>query len=124
MIKELPQSKGAVRGYEITGNVSLEEEKAWIEKIESVVQEHGKLRFLIILDEGASWGVKAGAADIKWILTHLENIEKIAIVSSSAVWKWLVSIDALFAPLVGIGEKHFDTTELAAAWEWVKQPKA
>ena len=123
MIKELSQSRGAVCGFEITGKVSTEEERAWTGKLEKAAKDHGKLRILVVLGEEASWGLKAGAEDIGWILTHLKNIEKIAIVSSSAVWKWLVSVDALFAPLVGIGEKHFDTAELASAWEWIREPR-
>lgn len=124
MIRELPQSEGAVRGYEITGKVSTEEEQVWIAKIEEAVQEFGKLRILVVLGEGASWGLKAGAEDIKWVMTHLKNLDKIAIVSSSKVWKWLVSIDALFAPMVGIGEKHFETNDLAVAWDWLKKPRS
>jgi hypothetical protein len=32
MIKELPESEGSLLGFEITGKVSLEEEKEWIGK--------------------------------------------------------------------------------------------
>ncbi len=121
MIKELPESNGAIVGFEVTGKVSLEQEKELIGKIENVVQEYGKVSVLAVLHEDAGWGIKAGIEDLKWVATHLKNINKIAIVSSSNVWKWLVTIDGFFAPLVGIGEKHFKTSELDDAWAWLNK---
>ena len=53
-------------------------------------------------------------------MTHLNKLHKIAIVSDSAVWKWLVALDSPFAQLLGIGEKHFERSELDQAWQWVK----
>lgn len=120
MIVELPQSEGCVLGFEITGKVTLEQQQEWIEKIESTLTGCDKISVLIVLSEGASWGLDAGVEDIKWVMRHMSHIEKIAIVSSSQVWRWLVSIDSLFASMVGISEKHFDHAELAAAWAWIK----
>ena len=120
MIIELPESEGRTLGFEITGKVTLEEEKAWIEKIEDALKTHEKLNVLVVLNEGASWGLDAGIEDIKWITTHTKNIHRIAFVSSSSVWKWLVSIDSFFASMVGIEERHFDHADLPAAWNWIK----
>lgn len=120
MIKELPQSEGHALGFEITDKVSLEEEKEWIEKIEKAIEEHGKVSVLVILDEKAGWGVKAGLEDLQWIIKNMKKLDKIAIVSESNVWKWLISVDSQFAKMVGIGEKYFDVSEIADAWQWVK----
>ncbi len=121
MIKPLPQSAGSVLGFEITGKVSAEEEKEWIAKIEQNIEQHGTLSILVVLDENAGWSIDAGIEDLKWILTHMKNLNKIAIVSTSKIWKWLVSIDSLFAPLVGIGEKHFDVSQIEDAWKWIRE---
>lgn len=120
MIKELQESEGSVLGFEITGKVSLEEEKEWIEKFEEAIEKHGSVSALVVLGEQASWGVEAGIEDLKWIMTHMKRLNKIAIVSESTVWKWLVALDSPFAKLVGIGEKHFELSKIADAWEWVK----
>lgn len=121
MIRELPESEGSVIGFEITSKVSFEEEKEWIEKIEKAVEEHGKVSVLAVLGEGASWGVKAGIEDLKWVLKNMKKLNKIAIVSESNVWKWLIALDSPFASLVGISEKHFEPSEIADAWSWVKE---
>ena len=40
MIKELPESEGSVLGFEITGKVTLEEEKEWIRKFDDAIEKH------------------------------------------------------------------------------------
>ena len=120
MIIELPQSEANVFGFEITGAVTLEQQQEWIVKIEKALSQHEKISILIVLSDGASWGLDAGIEDIKWVMRHMSSIQKIAFVSSSTVWKWLVSIDSFFASMVGIQERHFDHAELPAAWQWIK----
>ena len=121
MIIKLPESNEFKLGVEVTGRVSLSEEKEWIKNIEGIIDECGEINLLVVLDEKANWGIKAGVEDLKWITTHMKQINKVAIVSSSTVWKWLVTLDGFFAQYVGIGEKHFQTSELDDAWTWINQ---
>jgi len=120
MIKELPKSEGSVLGFVITGKVTLEEEKKWIDKFNDAIEKHGKVSALVILGDDASWGVKAGIKDLSWIITHMKSLHKLALVSDSKVWKWLVRVDSPFAKMVGIGEKYFESSEIDDAWLWVK----
>lgn len=120
MIKLLPNSHGAVIGFEITSKISLEEEKEWISKIEQVIAEYGSVSVLVVLDKEAGWGIKAGVEDLKWIMTHMNKLNKVAIVSESYVLKWLVTVDSQFAKLVGIGEKYFESEQIDEAWAWIK----
>ena len=119
MIRELAESKGSVLAFEVTGKVALEEKKAWIEKFDKVLAEHEKVSIMVILGENASWGTKAGFEDIKWIIKHMKRFNKIAIVTDSTVWKWLITLDSQFAKLVGIGEKHFESLQAKEALAWV-----
>ena len=120
MIKELPQSKDSVLGFEVTGKVSVEEEQNLISRVEETLKKHKKVSALVVLREEASWGVKAGIKDLKWLLTHMDDLDRIAIVSDSKVWEWLIKIDSKFAKMKGIREKHFETDDLDDAWEFVK----
>lgn len=120
MITELPDSEANTLGFEIDGKVTDEQGQELIARFERALKDHEQLNILIVLNEDASWGVDAGFEDIKWVLRHMKNMHKIAIVSSSTVWKWLVSIDSFFAMLAGIQEKHFDHADLQAAWQWLK----
>jgi len=119
MIKELEQSTKEVFAFEIIGKVTLEEEKAWIAKIDKALVNQDKISAMVVLGENASWGTWAGVEDIKWLFKNYNKFNKIAIVSQSSVWKWLVAIDSQFAKLVGVDEKYFDVHESKEAWEWV-----
>ncbi len=121
MIRELPESDGPVLGFEINGKVSLEEEREWIKKLEKAIGKHGRISVLVHLNEQARWGIDAGIADLKWIMTHMKKLDKIAVVSDSSIWKWLVSLDSPFAKLVGISEKHFELLRIEDAWSWVRE---
>ena len=90
MIEKLPGSEGPVLGFEVTGKVTLEEEKEWISKLEDAVEKYGKISALVVLGDEASWGVKAGIEDLKWVVTHMKKLHRIALVSDSNAWKWLV----------------------------------
>ena len=121
MITELPESEGSVVGFKITGAVTLKMEKEWIAKLEKVIQEHGKFSVLIFLDEHASWGLKAGIKDLKWLLTHFKKMEKVAIVADSNFWKWYGAVVKPFGKIVGIDEKYFKPADLDTAWKWLKE---
>lgn len=118
MIKKLEESAGAVLGFEISGKITLEQEQETVATVENVLKDHDKVSLLVVLGEHADWGVKAGMEDLKWTLKHLKQINKVAIVSSSTVLKWLTTLDSPFAKMIGMEEKHFE--DLDQAWAWIK----
>ena len=120
MIRELPESEGKVLGVEITGKVTAEEERAWIRRIEEILEEYASFSALVVLKEGARWSLKANWEDLKWLMSHQIEIDRIAVVCDSAGWKSWITLDIPFANLMGIGEKTFKTTEMAEAWAWVR----
>ena len=119
MIKELPQSNDKILAFEITGEVSKEQQKEWITRLDSIIEGKDKVSAMIILGDNTSWGTWAGVEDIKWIFKNYKKFRKVAIVSESWVWTWLVAIDSQFAKMMGIEEKHFEAEEAKEAWEWV-----
>lgn len=119
MIKQLEESGGSILGFRVSGRITLEEEREWIKKIEKVLEDHDRVSVLAILEKDAGWGIKAGLEDLKWISTHMRRLHKIAIVTDSTVWKWLVNMDSPFAKMVKIDEAYFPMEKLAEAWAWV-----
>jgi hypothetical protein len=120
MIRELPESSGRILGVEISDRVSLEAEKAWIRRIEEVMEEYGSFSVLVVLVGPVRWTPDAFMLDLKWLLTHQIEIDRIAVVTDSKLMKVFMASDIPFAKLVGIGEKRFDPTQLAEAWAWVR----
>lgn len=121
MIRELPEGRGAVLGFEITGKVSLEEEKRWIERIEGAIEEYGRISTLVVLGDEARWGIKAGLEDLRWITKHAKQMDKIALVSDRKIWKWLVALDSPLAKIADIKEKHFQPDKIEEAWKWIRE---
>ncbi|MFT5882031.1 MAG: hypothetical protein ACI9FG_000528 [Crocinitomicaceae bacterium] len=120
MIIKLVESSGRYLGYEVSGTIGPDQERLWIADMEAALEMHAKVCVLLVLDPGAGWGVRAGIDDVKWVLTHMSKLDKVAIVTDEMVWQWLVTIDSPFARLVGIDEKHFHTDEMDQAWKWLK----
>ena len=121
MIKALPGSEGPVLGFEISGKVSVEEERKWIQCLDSALEDYDKLNILLLLDPGAGWGLNSGVEDLKWVMSHIKVFNRLAVVSSSEVWKWLIKADSYFASFAGVDEKHFDSSEIDIAWRWITE---
>ncbi|MCK5683911.1 STAS/SEC14 domain-containing protein [bacterium] len=120
MIERLKESAGSFIGFRVSGKISLGMEKEWLAHINKVIEEHGKISIIVHLDDHPSWGLKAGIEDLKWVMTHIKQINKLAIVSDSNFWKWYVALDRPFGKLVGVGEEYFKPEDMDAAWKWIK----
>ena len=121
MITRLPESEGAALGVKVSGKVSLEMEKEWIEIVNKVVEEHGKISCMVVLDKDASWDLDAGIEDFKWMMGHIKDMKKICIVSGSKFWEWYVALDRPFAKMFDIQEKYFKPEDIEDAWKWLKE---
>lgn len=120
MINKLPQSEGNTIGLVVSGKVDSEEENTWIAMMNQLIAEHGKVNVLVQLDGRLQYAADAAYDDLKWMFKHVKNLNKIAIVADSKVLGALVAVDSVFAKMMGIGEKYFDSSELTDAWSWIK----
>ena len=120
MIKKLSQSYENNVAFEVSGTVTAEDEAAFLKSLDEVLEKYEKLNTMIVLKEGARWGLDSGKADLKWLIRHMDNFNKIAIVANSTTWKVLVTIDSFFAKFIDIHEKYFDVEDVNEAWEWVR----
>ena len=119
MITELSKSKGSAVGFEITGKVSTKAEKEWLLKLDKLLEHHEKLNVLLLFGDNSNWETDAGIDDLKWLVKHMRRFNKIAIVTDKTIWKWLITIDSIFAKMVGINEEHFEKSEIEKAWKWL-----
>jgi len=120
MIRLLENSHDNVLGLEISGKVSAHEQKSWTQHLAGLLEQHHQVSVMLVLSEGARWGDLAGLDDMKWVLTHMKSFSRVAIVSSSEVWKWLTAVDAFFAKWVGVDEKYFEQKDIDRAWQWLE----
>ena len=120
MYKVLDQSEGNILGLEISGKIDITQERELIEKAEDILKDHAKISVLVVVDKGVSATFEAAMTDLKWVIKNVKKLGKLAIVADSVFLGHLVEIDAKFAAMLDIGEKHFATDELDKAWAWIR----
>ena len=116
----LPRSEGPVMGVEISGKLDIDQEQNLTAVAEKLIKEHDKINVLVVLGDHVGVSFEAAASDIKWILTHMSHLNKIGIVTDSNLLTALIAVDATFAKLAGIQEKHFDRQDIETAWHWIE----
>ena len=101
----------------VSGKIDSAEENTWIENFDKLVEEHGTINILVVLDGKINYGIDVVYNDLKWTFKNLKHMNKLAIVFESTVLKWLVAANSPFGKLVGISKKHFDTNCLIGSME-------
>jgi SpoIIAA-like len=119
MFQIMPESEGKVIGLRATGKLTDQDyQEVLIPSLESLINQHGKIRLLCFMDEEFA-GLEAGAFwdDAKFFLPHKDDFEKMAIVGGP---KWIELIMKLFAPLMKGDVKTFSGEQLSTAWNWIR----
>ncbi|WP_305985295.1 STAS/SEC14 domain-containing protein [Roseibium sp. MMSF_3544] len=120
MYSILPRSNGPVLGVEVSGKIDIEEEKSLIAKADELIETFDKIDVLVVLGDHVGISFEAAVSDIKWVLTHMPHIRKVGIVADGKLLAALITVDATFAKMAGIEEKHFDRDEIEIAWHWIE----
>ena len=119
MIQIMPESGGKIIGVKPSGKLTDQDyQEVLIPTLEALINQHGKIRLLCLLDEGFT-GMEAGAMwdDAKFFLSHKNDFEKMAIVGGP---QWVKLAMKIFAPLMQGDTKVFAGEQLSEAWEWIR----
>jgi hypothetical protein len=119
MIELMPESQGNVAGVKVSGKITAKEyEDTVIARLDAIIKEHGKARFMWYLDEGFQ-GAEAGAVwdDTKFGFKHRNDFEKLALVGGS---KWMDWLTKLAAKIISGETRTFPREQLQEAWDWLK----
>lgn len=119
MFELLAPSEASVFGVKVTGKLSLDDEQTMLRLLNAGISEYGKIRLLVDINEYAGASLQVLWEDIKWMASHINAVERLAIVVDSEAMAWLVRQDARIARQVGVEEKHFNVAETDAAWSWL-----
>ncbi len=125
MFKILEGSEGNVLGVEVVGGY-LKEDIEELKKIcdDKIAEGHGKLNFLIKIDQLDFKKSEFGAfyEDAKYAISHMKNLRHIAVVGQSRLEKILIELDNKLLGSVKkeLIEKYFDVADMDKAWEFVR----
>jgi hypothetical protein len=90
------------------------------DKVESLMQQHDKVRILLELVGFKGWTAGALWEDIKFDVKHFNDIERLAIVGSK---KWQKGMAVFCRPFTTATIRYFDTTEYQLAEAWISERK-
>jgi hypothetical protein len=120
MIEILPETKENLLAVKATEKLTRKDyEEVFIPKLKQLIQEHGKVRAVVYLDDNFDgWEIGAMWDDAKFGIQHRNDFDKIALVSSKKWIEWATKIGAHFMK----GQmKTFDGSQLQEALAWIKE---
>lgn len=107
---------GKVVEVHISGKLEKADYEAFSPELDRLVEKHGKLRMVVVLNNFHGWTAGALWEDIKIDLKHFNHVERLAIVGDS---KWEKGMAAFCKPFTTAKVKYFDQTQLAEARRWI-----
>ena len=119
MIEVLPESNGKILVLKAVGKLSDADYKdVLIPRLESIIRENGKVRFLMDMgDDFHGWEAAALWDDARFGVTHRSDFEKMGVVGGPRWVEWGVKL----AALVVSGEvRSFSLGQRVEALNWIK----
>lgn len=116
MIKILERSQGNVIGVEASGKITAEDIEAAIIPFEEAIEKYGKINWLFVWKDFKGTTLKAMYEDMMWLLRHLKNFDRMAVVGEKKWQELLIKADGMI-----FGEKYFDISQLEDAWKYVEE---
>ena len=104
-------------GVKIRGKIEGPDIGKVIKEVEAKLSQGEKLRVYVELESFGGISPDALIEDLKFVLPHLKDFERKAVVSDHEWMGKLVEIGDKFFP--GLEVKHFSTEEKEKAMEWV-----
>jgi hypothetical protein len=111
-------ASGNVLEVQLSGKLTKEAYQELAPVVDQQIQENGKLRILVILDDFHGWTAGALWEDMKFDMKHWKDIERLAIVGES---KWEQGMAVFCKPFTAAKIKYFDHADVDAAREWVDE---
>jgi len=119
MIEMLEKSSGNVVGVKINGRLVHEDYEQFLPKLESLIQEHGSLRWYCEMADFHGITPRAAWDEMKFDVKHRKDIERVAVVGDKASHEWMAKLSKWVFHSAEI--RYFDVADADAAWEWVRE---
>jgi len=107
---------GNLLEVKVTGKLTREFYQALAPKVDALIQQHGRIRILVIMHDFHGWTLGAMWEDMKFDLSHWKDIEQLALVGES---KWEQGMAAFCKPFTKAKIQYFDHSKEAEARQWI-----
>lgn len=109
-------TSGNLLAVEISGKLDANAYKEFVPVVDSLIQQHGKLRLLVILHRFHGWTAGALWEDLKFDASHWNKIERLAIVGES---QWEAGMAVFCKPFTSAKIQYFDHAKIEEAKAWI-----
>jgi hypothetical protein len=107
---------GKVLEVQASGKLAADDYQRFVPEFERLVQQHGKISVLFVMNDFHGWEAGALWQDIKFDLKHFSDIERLAMVGDK---QWEKGMAMFCKPFTKAQIRYFDHAQVAAARAWV-----
>jgi hypothetical protein len=109
---------GRVLEVTLTGRLVKADYETFVPAVERLVEQHGKIRLLVVMHDFHGWTAGAMWADTKFAAHHFRDIERLAIVGET---KWQHGMAVFCKPFTKAQIRYFDQGEADKARAWLEE---
>jgi hypothetical protein len=117
MIETLPDSKPGVLGFKLSGKLHDADYQHFVPTVDAAIKQSGKIRLIAQFHDFHGWDAHALWDDTKFSMTHMTQIERIALVGEKRWEEWMAKI---CKPFTKAHIQYFDAADIAKAWAWLE----
>jgi len=116
-IKLEEKGDGNVLEVAMTGKLAKDDYESFVPVVERLVQQHGKIRLLVVMNDFHGWTAGAMWEDTKFAAHHFRDIERLAIVGEN---RWQQGMATFCKPFTAATVRYFEHPLLEEARNWVE----
>jgi hypothetical protein len=113
------KQEGKILEIQASAKLTHEDYHQFVPEFDRLVKLHGKINVLFEMVDFHGWEVAAIWDDLKFNLTHLSQINRLAMVGNK---KWEQGMANFCAPFTHSDVRFFDPTQFAEARDWLGIP--
>ncbi len=107
---------GKVLLVRIGDSLTKEDYERFVPEVKRLIADHGKIRVLFDMQEFRGWNAGALWEDIKFNLSHFNDIERLAMVGEK---KWQKGMAGFCKPFTTAEIRYFEQGEVDQARDWL-----
>lgn len=112
------QIDGKLLEVHASDKLTKEDYQRFVPQFERLIERHGKLRVLFIMEDFHGWEAGALWEDIQVDVKHFSDIERLAMVGDKA---WEEGMSFFCRPFTSAEIRYFSHHELERAREWITE---
>jgi len=112
------EADGKILNVRVSGKLTKEDYERFVPEFEKLIQQHGKIRVLMRMDDFHGWKAAALWEDIKLDFKHFRDFERIAMVGDKA---WEEGMAFFCKPFTTAEVRYFGHHEEDRAREWLSE---